>query len=146
MAKKNRVGLQFSGFRELAEKLDELEGDLKKTTENALRGSKAIVSSGLKEAARESNYPAHGKYSRGGTPESIDVSNDVEWSGTLGEIHVGFDFKKSGLKSIFLMYGTPRMKKVQEMYDAVYGNKTKAQIRKIQKETFQQAIKKKMEG
>ena len=119
MAKKNRVGLQFSGFRELAEKLDELEGDLKKTTENALRGSKAIVSSGLKEAARESNYPAHGKYSRGGTRESIDVSNDVEWSGTLGEIHVGFDFKKSGLKSIFLMYGTPRMKKVQEMYDAV---------------------------
>lgn len=146
MAKKNRIGLQFSGFEELAEKLDELRGDLKKTTEDALIKSKAVVTINLQEATQKSNYPAHGKYSTGGTRHSINTKKNVNWEGMIGEIEVGFDFEKSGLKSIFLMYGTPRMKKVQAIYDAVYGTKTKTQIRKIQKETFQEAIKKKMEG
>lgn len=146
MARKNKIGLQFSGFEELAEKLDELQGDLKKTTEDALRKSKAVVTINLLKATQKSNLPAHGKYSTGDTRHSIDTSKSVNWEGTIGEIHVGFEFKKSGLKSIFLMYGTPRMKKVQAIYDAVYGTKTKTQIRKIQKETFQEAIKKKMEG
>lgn len=146
MARKNKVGLQFSGFEEMAEKLDELEGDLKKTTEDALRKSKTIVAVNLLKATQKSNLPAHGKYSHNGTRHSIDTSKNVNWEGTIGEIHVGFEFKKSGLKSIFLMYGTPKMPKVQAIYDAVYGSKTKAQIRKIQKETFQEAIKKKMEG
>lgn len=147
MGRKNKIGLQFSGFEELAEKLDELQGDLKKTTEDALRKSKAVVTTNLLKATQKSNYPAHGKYSKNnGTRHSIDTKKNIEWEGTMGSIHVGFDFKKSGLKSIFLMYGTPRMKKVQAIYDAVYGSKTKKQIRKIQKETFQEAIKKKMEG
>lgn len=146
MARKNKIGLQFSGFEELAEKLDELQGDLKKTTEDALRKSKAVVTTNLLKATQKPNLPAHGKYSKGDTRHSIDTSKSVNWEGTTGSIHVGFEFKKSGLKSIFLMYGTPRMKKVQAIYDAVYGSKTKTQIRKIQKETFQEAIKKKMEG
>ena len=64
----------------------------------------------------------------------------------MGEIHVGFDFAKSGLTSVMIMYGTPRMNKVQSIYDAVYGNKTKKQVRKVQEEIFTDAIKKKMEG
>lgn len=146
MAKKNRVGLQFSGFLEMAEKLDKLEGDLKKTTEDALRKSKAVVTTNLLEATQKSNYPAHGKYSTGGTRHSINAKKNVNWEGMIGEIKVGFDFEKSGLKSIFLMYGTPRMQKVQAIYDAVYGRKTKTQVNKVQKEVFQEAIKKKMEG
>lgn len=146
MARKNKIGLQFSGFEELAEKLDELQGDLKKTTEEALRKSKAVVTTNLLKATQKSNLPAHGKYSTGGTRHSTNTKKNVNWEGTIGEIEVGFDFEKSGLKSIFLMYGTPRMKKAQKIYDAVYGTKTKTKIRKIQKETFQEAIKKKMEG
>lgn len=146
MARKNKIGLQFSGFEELAEKLDELQGDLKKTTEDALRKSKAVVTTNLLEATQKSNYPAHGKYSTGGTRHSINTKKNVNWEGMIGEIKVGFDFEKSGLKSIFLMYGTPRMQKVQAIYDAVYGRKTKTQVNKVQKEVFQEAIKKKMEG
>lgn len=146
MAKKNRIGLQFSGFEELAEKLDELRGDLKKTTEDALVKGKTVATTNLVKVTKKSNYPAHGEYSTGGTRHSIDTSKNINWEGTTGEIKVGFDFKKSGLKSIFLMYGTPKMPKVQAIYDAVYGRKTKTQVNKLQKEVFQEAIKKKMEG
>lgn len=144
LARKNRIGLQFSGFKELTERLDSLNGDLTRTTEEALKKSKELVTENLKKATVKENYPAQGKYSHGGTAKSIREENDVSWSGTTAEIKVGFEFKESGLKSLFLMYGTPRMKKVQSIYDAVYGNKTKSQIRKIQKETFQNAINGKM--
>lgn len=146
MATKNRVGLKFSGFKEMAEKLDGLQGDLKKTAGDALVKGKAVVTTNLVKATKKSNLPAHGKYSTGETRHSINTKKDVEWEGTTGEIKVGFDFKKSGLKSIFLMYGTPRMQKVQAIYDAIYGRKTNTQVNKVQKEVFQEAIKKKMEG
>jgi hypothetical protein len=38
------------------------------------------------------------------------------------------------------------MAKVQAIYDAVYGSRVKAEIKRVQKETFDAAIKEKMEG
>lgn len=146
MAKKNRVSLDFSGFDEICSKLDGIGGNLKQTTETALVKSKAVVTVNLVKATKKANYPAQGKYSSGDLRHSIDTDKQVNWSGTVGEIHVGFDFAKSGLTSIMIMYGTPRMNKVQSIYDAVYGNKTKKQVRKVQEEIFTDAIKKKMEG
>lgn len=148
MAKKNRIGLQFSGFEEMAARLDELQGDLQRTTEEALIKSKEVVTAKLLEVTNKANYPAQGKYARRGDPTraSIDTTKNVKWQGTIAEIKVGFDLKKSGLTSIFLMYGTPRMDKVQAIYDAVYGSRVKAEIMRIQKETFDAAIKEKMEG
>lgn len=146
MATKNRIGLQFSGFAEMAARLDELQGDLQRTTEDALIKSKEVVTAKLLEATNKANYPAQGKYSTGRTRQSIDTTQSVTWQGTTAEINVGFDLKKSGLTSIYLMYGTPRMAKVQAIYDAVYGTRVKAEIKRIQKETFDAAIKEKMEG
>lgn len=146
MATKNHIGLQFSGFAEMTARLDELQGDLQRTTEDALIKSKEVVTAKLLEATNKANYPAQGKYSTGRTRQSIDTTQNVMWQGTTAEINVGFDLKKSGLTSIYLMYGTPRMAKVQAIYDAVYGSRVKAEIKRIQKETFDAAIKEKMEG
>ena len=146
MAKKNRVGIMFIGFADLTTKLEKIGGNLKQTTETALVKSKAVVTVNLVKATKKANYPVQGKYSSGDLRHSIDTDKQVNWSGTVGEIHVGFDFAKSGLTSIMIMYGTPRMNKVQSIYDAVYGNKTKKQVRKVQEEIFTDAIKKKMEG
>ena len=146
MATKNRIGLQFSGFAEMAARLDELQGDLQRTTEEALIKSKEVVTAKLLEATNKASYPAQGKYSTGRTRQSIDTTQNVKWQGTTAEIDVGFDLKKSGLTSIYLMYGTPRMAKVQAIYDAVYGSRVKAEIKRVQKETFDAAIKEKMEG
>ena len=141
---KNKIGMQFSGFAQLAEQLDRLGGSLNSVTEEALIKSKAIVTENLKKATVKENFPAKGKYSRGTTAASIREDNTIVWNGTTTEIEVGFDLTKSGLTSVYLMYGTPRMKKVQAMYDAIYGAKTKAKIKTVQKETFQAAIQKQM--
>ena len=95
--------------------------------------------------------PAGGKYSTGDTKESIDDEMKVEWEGMTGSIKIGFDFSKSGLKSIFLMQGTkvngtPRMKPVAGLKSAIYGSKTQKEIAEIQEKVLSNHIKKVMEG
>ena len=63
-----------------------------------------------------------------------------------GEIKIGFDFSKSGLKSIFLMYGTPKMKPVSGLKSAIYGSKTQKEIAEIQEKVLSNHINKVMEG
>lgn len=143
---KNKIGLQFSGFQEMIEKLDKLEGDIRATTEQALRESKQYVTDNLLAVTVKANFPAHGKFSTGRVRESIDKSDYVLWEGLKASVSVGYDMKISGPVSIFLMYGTPRMAKVQSMFDAIYGSQTTKKIKEIQKEVFANAIKEKMEG
>lgn len=146
---RNKIGLQFNGYKELCEQLDRLGGSLKQTNEKALVKSKTHVTKKLVSVARKENYPAEGKYSTGKTRHSIDTGKTVEWDGTEGKIDVGFDIGKGGLTSIFLMYGTkvhgtPRMKPVKGLYEAVYGEQTQKEIRKIQKQVFEEELKKVM--
>jgi hypothetical protein len=70
----------------------------------------------------------------------------VSWEGMTGSIKVGFDFKKSGVKSIFLMYGTPKMPPVAGLKNAIYGAKTKKEIGRLQAEALNKVIKRVMEG
>lgn len=143
---KNKLRLEFSGFETMAEQLDKLGGSLEKTAADALVKSKTVVAQNLLKATHKANFPAHGKYATGNTRHSIDTARTVTWEGKTASISVGFDMEKSGMTSIFLMYGTPKMAKVQEMYDAIYGKKVKAQIKKIQWETFKKAIDEKLGG
>lgn len=146
MGKKNKIVFDVSAVQELVEKFESLNGDLKATTTEALQKSKAKVTFNLLSATEKKNYPAKGKYSTGKTRKSIDTSKTVTWEGTRGTISAGFDFEKGGMASIYLMYGTPRMKPVKKIYNAIYGTKTRKEITEIQKDVFAKAIKKKMEG
>ena len=145
---RNKVTIDFKGFDEYAQRLDELGSDslLKKGVEAGLKASKQHVNQELGKAIQKSNLPAQGKYSHDQTKKSIDNDYDVEWDGSIGLTKIGFDFSKSGLTSIFLMYGTPKMSPVPGLYDAIYGNKTKSKIRKLQKEAIGKVIKRKMGG
>lgn len=151
---RNRVTIDFKGFDEYMEKMDKLGGTdlIKKGVEAGLKASKRYVNQEIKKAIRKSNLPAKGQYSRGDTEKSIDKDFNVNWEGTVGYTNVGFKFDKIGLLSIYLMYGTksvhgtPRMKPVEGLYDAIYGKKTKSQMRKLQKEAINKVIKRYMEG
>ena len=150
---RNRISLQVKGFDEYMAKLDKLGGSdaMKRGVEGALKESKQYVNPQIESAIAKSNLPAGGKYSHGDTKQSIDKSMTVEWSGFTGEIKVGFDFKKSGLTSIFLMYGTavngtPRMRPVPGLKNAIYGTKTQRQIAKLQGEALDKVVKRIMEG
>ena len=102
----NKIGLKFQGLEEMIAKLEEVEGDLKTTTEKALQESKKIVIEELRRVTVPENFPAQGKYSTGRTRESIDEDMSVTWDGTVGSIKIGYDMNISGMTSIFLMRGT----------------------------------------
>ena len=139
MAKKNRLSVDFKGFAEQAELLENLGGDLKETVNEALEQSKNYVDSQLH--ARMIKHHRTGR-----TEQSIRDNARVEWHGLVAEVKVGFDISNGGLPSIFLMYGTPRMQKDQQLYNAVYGAYTKKKVREIQAQVFAEAIKKKRGG
>ena len=145
---KNKIGLKFDGIEQMIKDLEAVQGDLKATTEQALIESKKHVNEELKRVTIKENYPAKGKYSRKtkNTASSIDNDMTVTWEGTTASIKVGYDMKISGLASIFLLYGTPRhkppMKAVRKMYNAIYGAKMKKEIGEMQRQVFENAIKK----
>ena len=144
---RNKIGLQVKGFDEYMAKLDELGGGkaMERGGESALIASKQYVNPLIEQAMNKSNLPAHGRYSIGeGTKHSIDKNMKVEWEGKTAYVKVGFDFKESGLKSIFLMYGTPKHDPVAGLYDAIYGNKTQRQIGKLQGEALVKVIERLM--
>jgi len=143
---RNKIGLQVKGLDEYMAKLDELGGSkaMRRGVEEALKESKKHVNPLIAKAMTQ--LPAGGRYSTGNTKESIDESMTVDWEGMTASIKVGFDFKKSGMTSIFLMYGTPKHDPVAGLYAAIYGAKTQREIGAIQAEALQKVIEEFMEG
>ena len=68
----------------------------------------------------------------GDTEKSLIDKPSVEWSGMQAEMNVGFKIRDGGLASIFLMYGTPKIKKDQQLYNAFRGSKMKKRIKEVQ--------------
>jgi len=143
---RNKIGIKVKGFEEYMAKLDEVGGSnaMKRGVEGALKASKQYVNPLIEQAMN--SLPAGGRYSTGATKKSIDKDMTVEWEGMTATIKVGFDFKKSGMTSIFLMYGTPKHKPVTGLYESIYGGKTQREIAKIQGEELNKVIKRIMEG
>lgn len=139
---KNKIGLQFTGWKEMMAGIDKVAGEagLKQATEAALKASKAHIDKKVDSVMTKGNMPAGGKYWTGETKKSLDKNFEVDWQGYTGSIEIGFDLEDSGIRSIFLMYGTPRMSPVSGLKDAFYGKKTKDEVRKIQKEAIQKYI------
>ena len=137
MARKNRIGLTFRGFEEYAEKIDRLNGDLDNTVKKALQASFDYVSPKAETAINR-------HVQTGETKRALKRSEMVQWEGRKAYIKVGFEFPK-GMPSIFLMYGTPRMKKDTKLYNAIYGTKTQKEIKQIQKEIFEEEIRRVMD-
>lgn len=130
-----KTRIEFEGFDEVIARLSQLEGDVKGTTEQALQKTKQYIHENLKIAMQKHNRTF-------ATVKSLDEGSRVNWQGSIGSIDVGFDISNGGLPSIFLMYGTPRIRKDQKLYDAIYGEKTKDEIMKLQEEIFFDAIRK----
>lgn len=136
MARKH-WGIQFEGFNELMEKYDKLGGDLKKIATECLEVAPQEINPRLHKAMQK-------HHRTGNTEESIVEHPKVEWSGSVGKIPVGFSFYAGGMPSIFLMYGTPRVKKDTTLYNAIYGSAIKKKISAKQEEILMKAIEERM--
>lgn len=136
---KNKIGLSFEGLEEMAMKFDELGGDLKSVTTECLEKSHSHVTEKLHKDMKRHNRT-------GRTDKSIVDKAKVEWNGNTGSVDIGFDIHNGGLASIFLMHGTPRMKKDSRLYADVYGSKTRKEVQELQEEIFKKATDEIMGG
>ena len=143
--KRNRFGLQFEGIEEMAEKFEKLGGDLGSLATKALEVSRDQLADQLTADTSEAKLPRKGKYSTGRTKESI-TRRPVTHTGSVYTVGVGYDMTRSGMTSIYLMYGTPRMKKVAAIYRDIYGTKVVKERQELQKQIFADAIRERMEG
>lgn len=139
---RNKIGLQFEGFKEYAEQFEKMGGDLKKTAEKALQNTHDYLTPGIHAAMAKHKDTED-------TEKSIVDNAKVEWEGTTAGIDIGFNISNGGLPSVFLMYGTPKhaknnrgVDKDKALYDSIYGVKTKKAVKELQKKTFDRAFTK----
>lgn len=129
-----KIQLEFEGFDSVIARLKRLEGDVITTTEKALKETHRVVT-----AKAEQAIEPHRRTGR--TEGTLDQSANVEWGNGVATVHVGFNIKKGGLASIFLMYGTPRVQKDQKLYNAFFSKATQNEIMKLQEDIFYEEIR-----
>lgn len=143
--KNGMFSIDFNGFADYAEKIDLLGGDLKQIFTEALEDAFETVQADTLAAIDDAYLPAEGEYSQGDTADSVIDDKRVHWSGSVGEISLGFDKTKKGAGG-WLITGTPRMKpdaKLAAIYDSKgYMKRLSYQIEKV----FQAEVKRLMGG
>ena len=87
------------------------------------------------------NLPAKGKYSTGETSKSLIRTPNITWNGSVASVDVGFRISEGDFTSILLIYGTPKMKKVQKLYNAFYSKRIKDEIRKAQEDVLYEEVR-----
>lgn len=137
--RKNYLNIDFSNFEQYAERLDKLNADLKKIFGDAMEQAAQTVQDDTRDALSKGNLPAGGKYSNGDTMDSVIADPKVKWSGTLGEVGLGFDKTVPGAGG-FLITGTPKMQPDAALAD-IYNRKGYAKkITKQIEEDLQNAL------
>ena len=130
----NKVSIDFSGFSDYAEQIEKLGGSLKEVFTEALEKAAETIQADTLAALDNGNLPAGGKYSKGDTADSVIDDLEVTWSGSLGEISVGFDKTKPGAGG-WLITGTPKMspdKALNQIYKSQsYMNKRKKEMEEV---------------
>lgn len=123
----NKLYCKFDGFDVLAEQLDEISHDIKPAVTDCLQEAHHVVTTSAQQAIKKHHLT-------GATEASLVRASKVIWNGNVAESDVGFRIRQGGLPSIFLMYGTPRIKKDQQLYNAFYGKKTRTEIEQKQRD------------
>ena len=137
--RKNYIAVDFSAFAEYAEKLDRLGADLKDIIGDAMEEAAKQVQEDTADAVESANLPAGGQYSDGETRASIVRDVTPKWSGSVGEVHLGFDKSKPGAGG-FLITGTPKMAPDAVLAEMYSGRKYQRQINKMIEEHLQKAL------
>lgn len=140
-----KMQIEFDGFDLILKKLNSLNANTKAIAEDALKETHKIVTEKAERAMQNSNLPAKGKYSNNPhTLDSLRREPEIDWSGSVGTVHVGFDIRHGGLASIFLMYGTPKMSPARGLESAFYSSATRKQIKDAQEKIYFDALHKVM--
>lgn len=130
----NKTRIEFDGFEDVTARLNRLGGNVKQVTEKALKETHRVVTQKAEKAIAPHKLT-------GDTEKSLVRQAKIEWGGLVGSVKTGFDISKGGLAHIFLMYGTPRIKKDQNLYNAFFGKQTQKEIKELQEDIFYDEIR-----
>lgn len=144
-SRKNSLSIDFSNFAEYAERLDELNADLKEIFQDAMEQAAETVEWDIMDALADANLPALGKYSQGATEASVIRDAKVQWQGMLGEIPIGFDKTMPGAGG-WLITGTPKMRPDYKLEDIFSRRKYEKKIMKQIEEHLQEEIDERLGG
>lgn len=139
---RRKNGFDTKQLEKYAERLEAAGGHaaIKRAVNGGMLSTKREINQLITTAMQDGNLPAGGKYSTGATMEALNKEYDVNWSGNIANLPLGFDLSGAGLTSIFLMYGTPRMQPANGLHDALYGAKGRRVARKAQKKAILQVL------
>lgn len=136
MTKTFRV--DFEGIDEAIRRIEELGGSVKNATEKALQETYDYVTPNINKEL--SKY----KVRSGDMKKSFRNNEKVQWYGFMAQIKAGFDYDISNHALYHMITGTPYMKPNKKLYNALYGAKTKSEVKRIQQEVFIREIGKVM--
>ena len=112
--------IDFHVFGDLIAKLDDLQANLHEIVGDIMEAEGEEVTVLTQEAVAKAYLPAKGDYSNGDTEKSIVKNPQVEWSGEVATIGLGFDQTMPGAGG-FLITGTPKMNpdyKLEQIYSS----------------------------
>lgn len=131
-------GIDFNQIELWQKRFEKAGVSWKPFVERGLEKSHSYITGNLEKHSQKSFYPAHGDFSSGGTNEAIHRESKVSWlNDDFATICVGFDHSKT-LAPLFLLYGTPKMRPVTELYDDIFGRKTRSETRRLQLDDIEQ--------
>lgn len=141
-----KMSITFDGFADLADAIDRAGGDLKKAVDEALTDTQKLIQDNVQSAAEVYQHGGRKGYATGKMYDAIIRNPEVEWKGSVAEVGTGFSTNDRHtvagfMHSIFVMYGTPRMKKDTKVYNAIKGSKIRSDIAAKQQEVMEKHLK-----
>lgn len=138
----NKLKFEVENMDFWVKKFKEKDVNLKEVTDKALVESKKIVNAKLEKDTIKPNFPRQGKYASPNEPvkNSINKQFNTEWQAYVDGIKIGYDLNVSGLVSIFLMYGTAKMRPAKKLKNDIFGKATREEIKKKQEEIFMEFL------
>lgn len=130
-------GIDFQDFNFYAQKIESLssKANLRRIADEALIETHKYLTPKI-----EKEFEKHNRTER--TIKSLKKDGETSWSSDVGSIDVGFHISNGGLASIFILYGTPRIKPDKSLYNLFFGSKIKKEVFKIQEEIFDRELQK----
>lgn len=146
MAQNKGFSLDFNGFLDFAESIDELgKGDaLLEVVTEAIQKTKDFVNDEAEKALNSSAYSFDKgeHYSQGRARASLEKVRQmpVEVSGTVVTGYAGFDLAEAP-EVLPLAYGTPHLAKDTKLYNAIkVKGRVKKKVDELQRDIFTKAL------
>lgn len=144
-----KMKINFKGFDSVLKTINQMGLDVHDAMETALLECHEYVSKQIREAVRKGVVITtdDGMWQ---TMIKLDQTDELKesfydvpnvvWLGDAASIVVGFDQSKSMHATYLMITGNPYMTPSKELYNAIYGAKTKRKIKEIQEKKLMQVI------